>query len=134
MSRATTLPAHERRSTARRRSPKRVLNVLPSRTVENDWTFENAAGAGIVRAPARLPGTVDLRAQWWKIADQGQTGSCVGWALADSVLRRIYVKAGHLSDRDLLSPRFIWMAAKETDEFIRSAAVPEIPAQVQARS
>jgi hypothetical protein len=117
MSRTTTVPARERRKATRRRLPKRVLNVLPSRTVENDWMFENAAGAGVVRAPARLPGTVDLRAPWWKIADQGQTGSCVGWALADSVLRPIFVNAGLLSDRDLLSPRFIWMAAKETDEF-----------------
>ena len=30
----------------------------------------------------------------------------------------MFVKAGRLNTNDLLSPRFIWMAAKETDEFI----------------
>ncbi len=29
-----------------------------------------------------------------------------------------FVKAGHLKPTELLSPRFVWMAAKETDEFI----------------
>jgi hypothetical protein len=30
----------------------------------------------------------------------------------------MYVKAGRLEARELLSPRFIWMAAKESDEFV----------------
>jgi hypothetical protein len=42
----------------------------------------------------------------------------VGWATADSVLRWHFVKAGRLTPKQLLSPRFIWMAAKETDKFI----------------
>jgi hypothetical protein len=36
---------------------------------------------------------------------------------ADSVLRWHFVKAGRLKPSDLLSPPFIRMAAKETDEF-----------------
>ena len=58
-----------------------------------------------------------MRKKWWAINDQGTTGSCVGWATADSVLRWHFVKAGRLTLKPLLSPRFIWMAAKETDEF-----------------
>jgi C1A family cysteine protease len=99
-------------------STKRILNVLPSQKVENDWSFDNASEAGVVAAPAAIPATKDLREMWWKINDQGSTGSCVGWATADSVLRWMFVKAGRLQMNDLLSPRFIWMAAKETDEFI----------------
>ena len=98
-------------------SIKRILNCLPSREVQNDWTFENAQSAGVLRA-APLPQRVDLREAWWEIGDQGASGSCVGWATADSVLRWHFVKAGRLAENELLSPRFMWMAAKESDEFI----------------
>jgi hypothetical protein len=96
----------------------RILNVLPSKKPEQDWGFENAADAGVLGAPTAIPGSKDLREPWWKINDQGSTGSCVGWATADSVLRWHFVKTGRLKTDELLSPRFIWMAAKETDEFI----------------
>ena len=52
-----------------------------------------------------------------RFGDQGATGSCVGWASADSVLRWHFVKTGCISEEQLLSVRYIWMAAKETDEF-----------------
>jgi hypothetical protein len=94
----------------------RILNCIPSRETENDWRVESALAAGILAA-APIPQSKDLRERWWAINDQGSTGSCVGWATADSVLRWHFVKAGRLSQTQLLSPRFIWMAAKETDEF-----------------
>ncbi len=97
---------------------RRILNVLPSQKTENDWSFDNATEAGVLAAPAAIPASKDLRKSWWKINDQGSTGSCVGWATADSVLRWMFVDAGRLNTSELLSPRFIWMAAKETDEFI----------------
>lgn len=99
-------------------APKRILNCNPSPNMQNDWRFENAVEAQIVAAPAALPVSVDLREAWWKINDQGSTGSCVGWATADSLLRWHFVKAGRLPKTKLLSPRFIWMASKETDPFI----------------
>ncbi|MGH3022546.1 MAG: C1 family peptidase [Gaiellaceae bacterium] len=108
----------KRRAKSRKRQPKRILNVRPSRKVEEDWTFEVAAAADLVAAAPAVPSTKDLRADWWKIGDQGTTGSCVGWATADSVLRWHFVKAGRLPQTSLLSPRFIWMASKETDQFI----------------
>ena len=94
----------------------RILNVEPSRGVEQDWRYENAADAGVVAAAAPPP-SKDLRAAWWKVNDQGSTGSCVGWATADSVLRWHFVQTGRITNAELLSPRFTWMAAKETDEF-----------------
>lgn len=97
---------------------RRILNVLPSRNTERDWGFENAMDAEVLTARAMLPVTKDMREAWWEINDQGSTGSCVGWSTADSVLRWMFVKAGRLPKDQLLSPRFIWMAAKETDEFI----------------
>jgi len=70
----------------------------------------------LVAAPV-IPASKDLRASWWHIGDQGSTGSCVGWATADGLLRWHFVKDKRLGNNDLLSPRFIWMAAKETDGF-----------------
>ena len=102
---------------ARPRRIKRILNCLPSPDPENDWLVEHAKDAGILAAAPPIPASKDLRAAWWKIGDQGQTGSCVGWATADSVLRWHFVAARRIAENELLAPRFQWMAAKETDEF-----------------
>ena len=114
--------ARPRAKTKRRRAApprtKRILNVEPSRKTEEDWTFEVAAEADLVDAAPPLPASKDLRTTWWTVADQGSTGSCVGWATADSVLRWHFVKATRLTRDELLSPRFVWMAAKETDQFV----------------
>ncbi|MDQ3865689.1 MAG: hypothetical protein M3304_02505, partial [Actinomycetota bacterium] len=64
----------------RRRQTKRILNCLPSPKQEEDWRYEHAAAAEIVAARAAIPTSKDLREDWWAIGDQGQTGSCVGWA------------------------------------------------------
>jgi Papain family cysteine protease len=107
-----------RRRAARPRQPKRILNCKPSPKTDEDWTYDNAREADIVAAAPRIAASKDLREAWWKINDQGTTGSCVGWATADSVLRWHFVKAGRLANADLLSPRFVWMASKETDRLI----------------
>ena len=106
-----------RRRPARARKTKRILNVEPSPKQEEDWTIENAEEADMVAAAPRVPATKDLRAAWWNVGDQGSTGSCVGWATADSVLRWQFVNAKRLKNNELLSPRFVWMASKETDPF-----------------
>lgn len=100
---------------------KRILNCIESRDTENDWGLEHAVEANVVAAPGPLPGAVDLRENWWQIGDQEDTGSCVGWATADSILRWHFVKADRLPENELLSVRFIWMAAKELDEFVTPA-------------
>lgn len=100
---------------ARPRKVKRVLNCVPSREQEADWYLAHAKDAGVMAAAPRVPTSKDLRAAWWRVADQGETGSCVGWAAADAVLRWHFVKAGLLDKSERLAPRFIWMAAKETD-------------------
>jgi hypothetical protein len=107
-----------KRRTSRPRRQKRILNVLPSPKQEEDWRYEHAAAADLVRATAAAPASKDLRADWWAIGDQGSTGSCVGWATADGLLRWHFVKAGRIETKALLSPRFVWMAAKETDPYI----------------
>jgi hypothetical protein len=95
----------------------RILNCLPSQDTEQDWTIQNALNAELVTAPDAIPASKDLRESWWTIGDQGSTGSCVGWAAADSVLRWQFVGGGRIQQNEPLSPRFLWMAAKETDEF-----------------
>ena len=99
---------------------ERILNCVPSPKTESDWRLHNAQDAGLLAAPARaIPTSKDLRDDsWWTIGDQGATGSCVGWACADSVIRWHLVQAGRLAKTYKLSTRFQWMAAKETDQFV----------------
>lgn len=94
-----------------------ICNVEPSRDTDKDWTYAASIESGAVGAPAALPSSVDLRAAWWAINSQEDTGSCVGWATADGVVRHHMVKAGRIAEDALLSPRHVWMASKETDEF-----------------
>ena len=96
----------------------RVLNCRPSPRPEDDWGLGHARSAGVVvaAAEATVPPSFDLREDWWAVGDQRSTGSCVGWATADSVLRWHLVKAGRLGPDEPLSVRFQWMAAKETDQ------------------
>jgi C1A family cysteine protease len=96
---------------------KRICNLVPSRDTGTDWTMQDALTAGALTAPAAPPPSVDLRQSWWKIGNQLETGSCVGWATADGVMRYQLVQANKLKTSELLSPRFVWMASKETDEF-----------------
>lgn len=93
----------------------RILNIVPSKNVDKDWTITTASNSNEMKA-GQLPESVDLRADWWKINNQGSTGSCVGWSLADSVLRRQFVEAKKLAKTKMLSVRFVWMASKEIDE------------------
>lgn len=97
-------------------SEKYVLNCIPSRNTEKDWNDGHALAAGVIR-PLTIPTSKDLRASWWPVGDQGSTGSCVGWATADSLLRWHFVKTHKIVDSETMSTRFIWMAAKESDEF-----------------
>jgi Papain family cysteine protease len=100
----------------KRKKVVRVLNCVPSAETERDWHLEHAARAGVIAAAGALPDAVDLREPWWKVGEQGSTGSCVGWAVGDGLLRWHFVKAGKLAQTDTISPRFMWMASKETDE------------------
>ncbi|MEI7705404.1 MAG: C1 family peptidase [Deltaproteobacteria bacterium] len=100
----------------------RILNVVPSRKTEDDWNIDIALASGAIRKVSPLPAEVDLREDWWAVGDQEETGSCVGWASTDGLLRHHLVKAGKLKRSQLLSPRFTWMASKETDS---STARPE---------
>lgn len=95
----------------------RVCNLVPSIRTDKDWSFALGMKAGVISRRATLPPSVDLRKSWWKINNQGQTGSCVGWATADGVLRYHLVTSGRLPQNEKISVRFVWMASKETDEF-----------------
>lgn len=100
-------------------SLKEVLNVRQSEGAEKDWKMENAVNAGIIKAvaPDEMPAEIDLREKWWTIDNQDNTNSCVGFAVAGSLLHWHFVNAGRIEKDKKLSARFIWMAAKETDEW-----------------
>jgi C1A family cysteine protease len=94
-----------------------VCNVTPSSGTDKDWSFGDSVAAGALRASRALPNQVDLRAPWWTVNNQESTGSCVGWATADGVLRWHLTNAGRIANTQMLSPRYIWMASKETDQY-----------------
>src|SRR5262245_6287581 len=111
-----------KKSRPRQKNPRtrvvRILNCNPSRNRQADWLAADAAGVGILRFDAPVPKSKDLRDDgWWKVGDQGSSGSCVGWAAADSVIRWHFAKEGRIGRSELLSVRFTWMASKEIDEF-----------------
>jgi C1A family cysteine protease len=106
------------KSSSSRPETHRICNVVPSRNTETDWAAEDAIAGGAAAAPLSAPpASVDLRQPWWDIGNQESTGSCVGWGSTDGVARYHFVKAGRLPQNAKLSPRFTWMASKETDEF-----------------
>ena len=98
-----------------RASGGRVYNCLESHDQHQDWSLQKAKALGLSARKKKIPAAKDLRESWWNIGNQGSTGSCVGWALADSVLRYHFVKSGKLRKHEHISVRYIWMAAKEMD-------------------
>jgi hypothetical protein len=88
---------------------------VPSAGTGTDWTFTDSVQSGALTETAAVPASVDLRAPWWAIDDQEQTGSCVGWATAEGVGRYHMQKASKITTMQLLSARYVWMASKETD-------------------
>jgi C1A family cysteine protease len=106
------------RRNGRQKTEQFICNVVPSKGTENDWQFDDSVTSGALGLVAALPPSVDLRAPWWTIHNQESTGSCVGWATADGVVRYHMVKGGRITQTQLLSPRHVWMASKETDDII----------------
>ncbi len=114
---ARKAPARRNGQPTRHEMEQFICNVVPSKATENDWQFNDAVTSGALGLVAAIPTSVDLRAPWWRINNQESTGSCVGWATADGVVRYHMVMARRITTHQLLSPRHIWMASKETDEY-----------------
>jgi len=97
-----------------------ILNCKVSLETENDWNYTTAVESRFIDETIPIPEKIDLRDDtWWTINNQQNSSSCVAWAVADSCLRWHFVENGYLNTNELLSPRFIWMASKETDEIIK---------------
>lgn len=96
-----------------------ALEAIPaarrSRAPGDDFGVDKARADGAVGAQPP-PESVDLRRPWHTVSDQGHTASCVGWAVADSILRWHLVDNGSLAPGEPLSARHVWMSAKETDQ------------------
>ena len=107
-----------RRSRASRMSEARLqLHRIPRPA--RGLVAAEGEGPGTQRQEEEASGVERLREDWWNVGNQGDTGSCVGWAFADSVLRYHFVKAGKLRKHEHISVRYIWMAAKEMDHRCR---------------
>jgi len=94
----------------------RICNMKASLKPEKDFTIVQAFAAVGQDLKAAPPKKVDLREAWWVVKDQGSTGACAGFS-ASSLLEYCFTKTNVLKPSETISPRAIWMAAKETDEF-----------------
>jgi hypothetical protein len=86
----------------------RVLNVAES--PDDVWDALERGRLRDVEPPDEYE---PYKGRRYEVPDQKQTGSCIGWALADSVMRLQLVRQGRLRPNQRLSARFIWMASKE---------------------
>lgn len=94
----------------------RILNLMPSQKMEEDYTLLNAIRSGVIEAKSPPP-SVDLRADWWDVSDQGNSGACVGYGCADGLMRYLFTKTKALNPGERLASGILWQAAKETDDF-----------------
>lgn len=96
---------------------KFILNCEESQKTEDDWDYSVALKSNFLNDDTDIIEPFDPRNHsQWKIGDQDNQGSCVGWAVADSCLRWLFFVRNNSEKK--LSVRFIWMASKETDEII----------------
>jgi hypothetical protein len=96
-------------------STPRPALIPSSPRADEDWTIDYAARIGAISESWPAPDSLDLREPWHSIGNQGRIAAPVGWAIADSVVRWQLVQTGRLGSKERLSPRFIWIAAKEID-------------------
>ncbi len=89
---------------------ERVCLLTPDRADPRDYDL--SAYFGPAARGLAAPNQVDYSREVGPIGDQGETGSCVGWAVAHG-LRRWLTGLGSKAPR--LSVRFLWMATKEVD-------------------
>jgi C1A family cysteine protease len=89
---------------------ERVCLLTPDRTDPRDYDLTSYFGAAARGLP--VPRKMDYSGEVGPVGDQGQTGSCVGWA-AGHGLRRWLTQKGKAAPK--LSVRFLWMGTKEVD-------------------
>jgi hypothetical protein len=91
--------------------------VSSSIWTELNWGIKAAEIFKVYKPNKSHPDAHNNHVKSWNVQDQGPAAACVGFAVADGILR--YLMAKHsvhgfkFSDR--FSTRFLWMAAKETD-------------------
>ena len=96
----------------------RTLNAFTSRDQEDDWQWSDTT---ITAASRALPDKLDLRrkvrSKWSEPFDQGQTGSCVGQAVAKARWWHLLKDGKIPSSRQQLIPsvKYLWSAPKEFD-------------------
>lgn len=96
-----------------------ILNCVNSDRKQADWSTIEAVDGDLLNLECELKSRLDLRRKWWPVSNQHPTGACVGYAVADGVLRFLYEKHGLMTKKQKPSVRFIWMANKETDDLTK---------------
>lgn len=88
--------------------------VIQDRPDTRDWIVA-ASHPSLAETRAPLKPVVDYTNETADVEDQGDYGSCIGWATTD--LREWMYRKSTNGKEIKLSVRFLWMAAKETDQY-----------------
>jgi len=114
-----------KRKSTRRVAREKLFNVKPSPERERDWSIRKAGfkKKQVGELPSRYTVYGNAGYSSWfarEVESQGQTGSCVGFAMA-SVLRYHLVMSGKAtrskSYHGKPSEQWLWQASKEMDQF-----------------
>ena len=113
-----TAKPKRRPKAAPKRQPKRILNCVPSPETDEDWRLETAEDAGLVAAAPQIPAAQGpAGARGGRSTIRARPARASAGRAPTRVLRWHFVKTNRIGQSELISPRFQWMAAKETDEF-----------------
>ncbi len=116
---STVLKATARKSNVTASYLKKYCNLVPDPVDPRDASFMAAPDFAMM-ASAPLPSTVDYFEGTYGPGDQGQTGSCVGWATTYGLRRWLHFN--QTGDQVHFSVRFTWMGAKEIDPWVPNVA------------
>lgn len=94
---------------------KKRCSIIPDSPDYRDWIVESVHPSITSTGQETLPVLVDYSNDTPDVGDQGDYGSCVGWASVRGLREWMYQKT--TGKKIHLSIRFVWMAAKETDHF-----------------
>ena len=105
------------KSSSSRPETHRICNVVPSRNTETDWAAADAIAAGAAAAPLadRLPASIFVSPGGISAIRNRPGPASAG--VRPMALPVIISSKLEARQNPKLSPRFTWMASKETDEF-----------------
>src|SRR3954470_14869403 len=98
--------------------PYRALGAIPDPHDPRDQVFELRAGLSF----GRIPPSVDMRNLCSAVRDQGQVGSCTGFAIGAGLREFLEIKSGKPNPEVGVSPLFIYYEERKMEGTVNEDA------------